>query len=218
MSDKDVLEYSDQFADVYDSMALECEAWAGECCFGMMYEYIGPGQRLLDLGIGTGLSSALFARAGVEVHGIDSSEALLERCRKKGFAKRLRVHDLGQPLPYGDAEFDHAVCVGVTHFLEDVAPLFAEVVRVLRPGGTFALTTVCPEDESQRVTIKEVAGYPIFQRSKECIELSLSEAGFEVLKTTRCVYPPDPSIRTDIVDRIHVARKVDGLCKARGRS
>jgi ubiquinone/menaquinone biosynthesis C-methylase UbiE len=217
MSDNNLPEYREQFAEVYDRMALACEAWIGECTFGMMYEFLSPGQRLLDLGIGTGLSSVLFARAGVEVHGIDASEAMLEPCRRKGFATQLRVHDLGEPLPYSDGEFDHAVCVGVTHFLEDVDPLLAEVARVLRHGGTFAVTTLCPEDESQRLAVEEVAGYPVLLRGKESIERSLFETGFEVMKTTRCVYYPDPSVRRDIVDRIHVVRKVEGLSKERAR-
>jgi ubiquinone/menaquinone biosynthesis C-methylase UbiE len=211
MSDKDLLEYSDQFAGAYDRMALECEAHNGEYVFGMMYEFISPGQRLLDLGIGTGLSSVLFARAGVEVHGIDASGEMLDQCRRKGFTTALRFRDLGEPLPYRDAEFDHALCVGVTHFLEEVEPLFAEVARVLGPGGVFGLTTVCPDDESQPVTVKEVAGYPIVQRSRESIESSLSKVGFGVMKTSRCVYYPDPSIRTDIVDRIHIVRKLEGV-------
>lgn len=68
-----------------------------------------------------------------------------------------------------------------------------------------------------RVTVEEVAGYPIFQRSKECIERALSRAGFEVVKTTRCLYHPDPSARTGIADRIHVVRKVEGLSEAQGK-
>ena len=207
MTDKDVLEYSDQFAGEYDRMALDCEAYIGDCVFGMMYEYVSPGQRLLDLGIGTGMSSVLFSRIGLEVHGLDASEVMLEQCRKKGFARELRVHDLREPLPYGDDEFDHAVLVGVTHFLEDVDPLLSEVARVLRPGGAFAFTTVCPDDESRPVSVKEVAGFPIFLRSQESTERSLSRHGFDVLKTTRLVYFPDPSVRMDVIDRLHVVRR-----------
>jgi ubiquinone/menaquinone biosynthesis C-methylase UbiE len=53
--------------------------WHGhEALFGMMFEYVLPGQPILDIGIGTGLIAALFKKAGLEVYGIDISGEMLE--------------------------------------------------------------------------------------------------------------------------------------------
>jgi predicted TPR repeat methyltransferase len=52
--------------------------------FGMAFEYVAPGERLPDLGIGTGLSSAPFRKAGPEIRGLDGSEEMLAACRRKG--------------------------------------------------------------------------------------------------------------------------------------
>lgn len=46
---------------------------------GMLTEHLKPRQRLLDLGIGTGLSALPFRQAGLEVNGIDGSEEMLKR-------------------------------------------------------------------------------------------------------------------------------------------
>jgi len=46
------------------------------------YEYIKPGDSLLDLGIGTGLSSVLFAKVGLNITDLDGSLEMLKECRK----------------------------------------------------------------------------------------------------------------------------------------
>lgn len=50
----------------------------------MAYEQIQPGQSILDIGIGTGLRSILFRKAGLTVHGMETSQDMLEACRTKG--------------------------------------------------------------------------------------------------------------------------------------
>ena len=52
----------------------------------------------LDIGIGTGLGSVLFRKAGLIVHGMDNDPAMIEACRSKGFSDLL-LHDLNKP-PY----------------------------------------------------------------------------------------------------------------------
>jgi SAM-dependent methyltransferase len=123
--------------------------------FGLCYECIRPGQRLLDAGIGSGLSAQLFAKAGLEVHGMDFSPAMLAACRAKGFAVDLRLHDLQQaPWPYQASGFDHVACCGVLHFIADVETIFGEAARVL---GEFdrlqAATEQIRAGQSGRLTI-----------------------------------------------------------------
>lgn len=135
----------DAYAPDYDRQVQEYGCYIAEMLFGLCYAETCPGQRLLDAGTGSGLSMALFHRAGLEVHGFDFSPAMLEVCRAKGFAASLKLHDiLAAPWPYTDGEFDIVVCCGVFHFLPDIEPAFAEARRVLRPGGWMAFTTKSP--------------------------------------------------------------------------
>jgi len=80
-------------AAAYDAEA-EASGWYGpEVVFGLSYKYIQKGQSILDIGIGTGLGSLLFLKAGLEIHGMDISPEMLTVCRNKGF-KFLQKHDL----------------------------------------------------------------------------------------------------------------------------
>lgn len=122
----------------YDEEA-EATGWFGpEVIFGLAYRYVQPGQSILDIGIGTGLGSVLFRKAGLEVHGMDISPQMLDACRSLGFAD-LQLHDLGNPpYPYDTESMDHAVCTGVMNFFSDLSPLFEETARIIRKGGLFA--------------------------------------------------------------------------------
>ena len=73
---------------------------------------------------------------GAEVSGFDVSAAMVDLARERlGDAVDLRVHDLAEPLPYADAEFDDVICSLVLHYLEDWTGPLAELRRVLKPGG-----------------------------------------------------------------------------------
>lgn len=63
--------YHDQYADVYDDQVKSSGCYIHDLIFGLCYEYITSGQKLLDAGIGSGLSSQLFAKAGLKVYGMD---------------------------------------------------------------------------------------------------------------------------------------------------
>ena len=68
------LEAANGYAGEYDKAGKE-RSWHGpEIIFGLMYDYIAPGESLLDIGIGTGLDAAIFKKAGLQVYGIDGSE------------------------------------------------------------------------------------------------------------------------------------------------
>jgi predicted TPR repeat methyltransferase len=122
----------------YDGDA-EATGWHGpEVAFGLAFKYVRAGESILDLGIGTGLASELFRKAGLKVCGMDLDPDMLAACRAKGFTA-LTLHDLTEvPYPFGSQSFDHAVCVGVLDCFPDLSPVFAETARVLRRGGVFA--------------------------------------------------------------------------------
>ena len=127
----------DKMITFYDEEA-EATGWYGpEVAFGLTYAHVQPGQSMLDIGIGTGLGSILFLKAGLEIHGMDISPQMLDACRRKGFSS-LHLHDLSKtPYPFDSESIDHAVCTGVFNFFSDLSPAFQEVGRILRKGGLF---------------------------------------------------------------------------------
>ena len=71
-------EYRDEDAAQYEQEAAE-SGWHGHAIlFGMMYEFVNPDETLLDIGIGTGLSSELFHKAGLHISGFDKSAKMLK--------------------------------------------------------------------------------------------------------------------------------------------
>ncbi|MDJ0700070.1 MAG: class I SAM-dependent methyltransferase [Woeseiaceae bacterium] len=125
----------------YDRKA-EDYSWRGpELAFGLSHKFINRGECVLDIGIGTGLSSILFHESGLRVYGMDKSAEMLEVCRQKGLAADLRKHDLTiEPYPYDTASLDHAICIGVLEQIKDLTLVFREVSRILRDKGIFAFT------------------------------------------------------------------------------
>ena len=122
----------------YDKEA-EASGWYGpEVAFGLAFKYVLPGQSILDIGIGTGLGSVLFRKAGLDVHGMDISSKMLDVSRSKGVVS-LQRHDLKKlPYPYKSASMHHAICTGVFNFVSDLSPVFEETARILRKEGLFA--------------------------------------------------------------------------------
>ena len=74
---------------------------------------VEAGQRVLDIGCGTGFFLRLVADRGGQAHGIDASEELLELARARVPGADLRVGDM-QFLPYADDCFD--LVTGFTSF------------------------------------------------------------------------------------------------------
>jgi MPBQ/MSBQ methyltransferase len=105
---------------------------------------VGPGTRLLDVGCGIGGTSRMAAMAGAEVTGIDLSSDFVETAttltERVRLADRIRfVKTPGEALPLEEASFDAAVMVHVGMNIPDKQAVFAEVHRVLVPGGRFGV-------------------------------------------------------------------------------
>lgn len=187
MSDQAALH--DAYAADYDAQVAAYDCYLAEALFGLCYDFVRPGQNLLDLGIGSGLSAAPFARAGLRVSGMDFAPAMLDLCRAKGIATDLRPHDLRDiPWPYDPVSFDHVICVGVFHFVDDLAAIFAEVGRVLRPGGLLAFTTkwpAAPLASGQACERHRSGELDVFSHAPERISALMAGQRFDRLRQLR---------------------------------
>ncbi len=109
---------------------------------------IRAGQRVLDVGAGSGNAAIPAALTGADVVASDLAPALLEVGRQhaddQGATLEWQEAD-AEALPYGDAEFDVVMsCVGVM-FAPHHQAAADELVRVCRPGGTIGLLSWTPE-------------------------------------------------------------------------
>jgi phosphatidylethanolamine/phosphatidyl-N-methylethanolamine N-methyltransferase len=102
-----------------------------------------PGQRILEVGVGTGLSLPHF-RPDSRVTGIDVSEEMLAKARRRTIRLRLaQVQGLhvmdAENLDFPDSSFDAVLALYVASVVPDPARLAAEMRRVCIPGGTIVV-------------------------------------------------------------------------------
>ena len=96
---------------------------------------VGPGERILDAGCGTGGHFAAMLRAGSRPTGFDVSRGMLLVTRRKHPLVPLVQADLERWLPARDGAFDAVSCALVGEHLENLPVLFREMYRSLAPGG-----------------------------------------------------------------------------------
>lgn len=102
-----------------------------------------PGERVLEVGVGTGLALDLYP-AGVHVTGIDVSREMLEKARarvaKRGLSHVEALLEMdAEAMTFPDASFDKVVAMYVVPVVPNPARLLAELHRVCRPTGEIYL-------------------------------------------------------------------------------
>lgn len=106
------------------------------------------GTRVLDVAGGSGNTALAAARCGAEVVSLDYVPGLIERGRERARAEGLEIEFIegdAQALPLPDAEFDAVISALGVMFAADHRRAAAELLRVVRPGGTIALASWTPE-------------------------------------------------------------------------
>jgi SAM-dependent methyltransferase len=112
------------------------------------FAQVGPGQRLLDVGCGTGVVAVTAARQGAKVSGLDLTPNLLERARENAGIAGVDIEFVegdAEALPYPDASFDVVLSQFGHMFAPRPAIAVEEMLRVLKSGGRLAFSTWPPE-------------------------------------------------------------------------
>lgn len=102
---------------------------------------VRPGDRVLDAACGTGDLAIASREAGGDVTGLDFSERMLERARRKSDAIEWILGDV-LALPFDDATFDAATIGFGIRNVEDLDAGLRELARVVRPGGRLAVLEI----------------------------------------------------------------------------
>lgn len=144
------LEFSmigDEYKDV-DGYNPDADLGLG-CGLPTQFAGIEPGQHVLDLGSGAG-NDCFVARAIVgemgHVTGLDFTDAMIakaqENVKKLGFTNVDFVKGDIEAMPLNDNTFDVVVSNCVLNLVPDKHKAFAEMLRVLKPGGHFCISDV----------------------------------------------------------------------------
>lgn len=149
----------------------------------------GPEAHVLDVGCGVGGPARLLAATyGCHVTGIDLTPAVVEaatylsaRTGLDGLTGFLVADALD--LPFADGEFDDAWTQHATMNIANRARLYAEIHRVLKPGGRLAMHDVVAGDTGALVfpVPWALTGESNFLLTPDELQASLKDAGFEVL-------------------------------------
>src|SRR5438034_6161752 len=139
------LDYPPELANVPESAVESFAGVANPFSLGRLQ----PGERVLDLGSGAGTDSLVAAQmVGPEgtVTGIDMTPEMLAKAStaaaEMGATNVEFVESEAEHLPFPDASFDVVISNGVIDLIPDKDAVFAELFRVLTPGGRIQIADV----------------------------------------------------------------------------
>ena len=145
----------DRWAPVYD-LVFGPVFRQGRAAAIAVAERAGP--RILEVGVGTGISLPHYASTS-RITGVDLSEAMLDKARER--VRRLDLLNVeaievgdAEELDYPDASFDAVVAQYVVSAVPHPSRALDELARVCRPGGEIVITTRVGADRGMRATIE----------------------------------------------------------------
>ncbi|MCU0303665.1 MAG: arsenite methyltransferase [Thermoanaerobaculales bacterium] len=135
---------------------------------GAPVEHLGlrPGETVVDLGSGAGIDALIAARAvgsGGRVIGIDMTPEMLARARANAATSGLGQVEFREgrleALPVADGTVDAITSNCVINLVPDKGAVFAEIARVLRPGGRLVVSDVMLDGDLPEPIVRDVTAY-----------------------------------------------------------
>lgn len=147
-----------------------------------------PLDAALDLGCGTGLCAPFLRPLARRVTGIDLSQRMLDKAAALQLYDDLACADIVAWLAASNTSCDLAVAADVVVYIGDLAPLFAQVRRVLRPGGLFALSCEALDDDARGFALQPSNR---FAHARGYVGRTAQAAGFAVVGVEHAVLRRD---------------------------
>lgn len=165
-------------------VAMMNRGHAGIAAWGFSHLDLQGSEQVLDCGCGGGANIAVFLRMVDEGHvtGLDYSSVSVEKAREVNHAAIAAgrceiVQGNVQELPFDDSQFDVVTAFETVYFWPEIAHCFAQVHRVLKPGGMFMITNeTSGKTKSHEKWLKIVDGMSVY--TGEELESLLRGAGF----------------------------------------
>jgi ubiquinone/menaquinone biosynthesis C-methylase UbiE len=134
----------DAWAAQYDSDDNKTRDLDAACLINAGLELAG--RRIVEFGAGTGKNTAFLARPAAHVLAMDISGAMLDRARARQLGSHIEYieHDVTEPWPVRSGSADMVVGNLVLEHIAELAPVFQEAARVLKPGGQLYLAELHP--------------------------------------------------------------------------
>lgn len=164
----------DDIAASYDELTRE-DRWMRRVLWSRYRRAFRPGERILDLGCGTGQDTLWLAARGLRVVALDPSAGMLARldraARRAGLAERieLRQADAAALGGWPEGELDGIVSAfAVVNTVADPAALARDAARLLRPRGRMILHLLAPRGggrgEAAGGQLVRISGHPVPHR------------------------------------------------------
>src|SRR5581483_9804184 len=148
MEGYDAATYGERIADVYDEWYAEAAFLETEAAVAKLAELAGEGP-VLELAVGTGRVALPLAQRGLEVHGIDASEAMVAKLREKpgGDAIPVTIGDFADVAVDGRYALVYVVfnTLFALESQDEQVRCFRNVAARLEPGGAFVVEAFVPE-------------------------------------------------------------------------
>ncbi len=142
------------------------------------------GQRLLDVGGGTGRTAVKFAATAREVVVLDHSPAMLKVAQGRS-ARLTTVVGEAENIPFPDASFDVVTALFLIVHLKRLDYFFDEVRRVLVPNGRFIVSAINQKDPPEIKTAQGIVKIESYYHRPEAVAEALEESLFTILRRER---------------------------------
>ena len=183
--------YAERLADVLNEMPVD------RAVLGLFRDLVlesDVGVAVGDVGCGSGRLAPVLASYGLDPYGVDLSPEMVRVARRDFPGLRFDVADV-RALPFADGSLAGALCWYSLMYLspDDRPGAFAELARVLRPGGHLAMAFKVGDDAVRRAgrTLDLGVEFDVYWHSMAEVERRVTEAGFRVVFTAGRPADPD---------------------------
>lgn len=173
----------DQHAESFEDILVEQLGYAVPVMVRQRLQALelGPFNRMLDLGCGTGLTGGTLRDMANDITGIDISENMVEIAHEKDLYETLYVAEVEDFLEDNDDEpFDLVTATDVLPYLGALEPLFFGAAENMVAGGIFVFSSETLPASDGRPYV--VGPHQRFLHSEAYVRTRLADTGFEIVE------------------------------------